>query len=84
MVKLRLLRIGRHKQPVYRIVAVDSKAKANGAYIELVGKYDPLNHTHSFDKEVVMKWLRNGAQPTDTVLSLLRQDKIWAEFKSEK
>ena len=84
MVKLRLLRIGRHKEPVYRIVAVDSRAKANGAYIELLGQYDPLNNRYHLKKEIIMEWLRRGAQPTDTVKALLKDEKIWSEFMEAK
>lgn len=84
MVKLRLLRVGRHKEPVYRVVAVDSKAKANGAYIELLGQYDPLNNKFNLKKETIQKWLNNGAQPTQTVKSLLQKEKIWSEFMLEK
>lgn len=84
MVKLRLLRKGRHKEPTYRIVAVDSKTKANGKYIELLGKYDPLNETTSLNKEPILKWLTTGAQPTDTVRSILRKEKIMEEFVNLK
>lgn len=84
MVKLRLLRIGRHKEPVYRIVAVDSRAKANGAYIELLGQYDPLNNSYNLKTEAIMKWLDQGAQPTETVRALLKKQKIWSEFMLAK
>ena len=57
MVKIRLLRIGRNKMPYYRIVAADSKAKSNGAYIELLGQYDPLNSKISLKEDKIKKWL---------------------------
>ena len=72
-VKLRLTRMGRKKRPFYRIVAVDSRARRDGQYIESLGTYDPLTHpaTVVVDQAAALKWLGNGAQPTDTVRSLL-------------
>ncbi len=84
MVKIRLLRMGRHKSPSYRIVVADSHAKANGAYIELLGTYNPLLNTISLKKDEILKWLNNGAQPTDTVKSFLKNENIWSEFVNSK
>ena len=84
MVKIRLLRIGRNKMPYYRIVAVDSKAKSNGAYIELLGQYDPLNNKIALKEDKIKKWLSLGAQPTDTVRSFLSKNGLWSSFMSEK
>ena len=84
MVKIRLLRMGRNKTPYYRIVAVDSKAKANGAYIELLGQYEPLNGSLSLKDDKIKKWLNEGAQPTDTVKSFLVRQGIWSSFVKEK
>jgi len=72
-VKLRLTRMGRKKRPFYRIVAVDSRVRRDGQYIEAVGTYNPLTQpaTIEVDHEVALKWLGNGAQATDTVRSLL-------------
>jgi small subunit ribosomal protein S16 len=72
-VRLRLVRFGRKKRPFYRIVAVDSRKKRDGAYIEKVGHYDPLTNPPEvvFDEDKVLKWLNNGAIPTDTVTNLL-------------
>lgn len=84
MVKIRLLRMGRNKTPYYRIVAVDSKSKANGAYIELLGQYEPLNGVISLKNDKIKKWLNEGAQPTDTVKSFLVKEGIWSTFKNEK
>lgn len=84
MVKLRLTRMGRHKSPFYRIVAMDARAKANGAYIELLGTYDPIKGETKLNNELIMKQLKDGAQPTDTVRSMLRKDGIWAKFMAEK
>lgn len=72
-VKLRLTRMGRKKRPFYRIVAVDSRVRRDGQYIEAVGTYNPLTNpaTLDVDQAAALKWLGNGAQPTETVRSLL-------------
>lgn len=84
MVKIRLLRMGRNKTPYYRIVAADSKSKANGSYIELLGQYEPLNGIISLKEDKIKKWLNDGAQPTDTVKSFLVKKGIWSSFVNEK
>ncbi len=75
MVKLRLRRMGANDQPFYRIVAVDSRVKRDGKYIESVGWYDPKPDPSkiNIDTERAIYWLSVGAQPTDTVRSLLRK-----------
>lgn len=77
-VKLRLMRLGAHKQPFYRVVAVDSRTSRNGAYLEELGFYnstaDPA--TVKIHEDLVIKWLNKGAVPTATVRSLLRHDGI--------
>ena len=85
-VRLRLTRMGRKKRPYYRIVAVDSRAKRDGAFIEMLGHYRPLEDPPGvdIDAEKALKWLRVGAQPTDTVRSLLRQEGVWLRFRLEK
>jgi small subunit ribosomal protein S16 len=69
MVKIRLTRTGKKHQPHYRIVAVDSRAKRDGRYIEKIGYYNPRTKppTLDYDKEILLKWIDNGAQMTDTV-----------------
>jgi len=86
MVKLRLKRMGRKNIPFYRVVVVDSRKKRDGAYIEALGFYSPKSDEVKvkIDQDVALKWLRMGAQPTDTVKSLLRQEgvlKVWDEEK---
>ncbi len=85
-VKLRLTRLGAKKKPVYRIVASDSRSPRDGKYIELVGTYNPNTNPASvkIDKEVALKWLNNGAVPTDTVRNLLSKDGIMKEFANSK
>lgn len=72
-VKIRLARHGAKKRPYYRIVVADSRAPRDGRFIEEVGRYNPCTDPAyvQFDLEKVDKWIANGAQPTDTVASLL-------------
>jgi len=74
-VKLRLRRTGRKKQPSYRIVVADSRSPRDGKFIEIVGQYAPRSGEQALnlDNDRVNYWLDNGAQPTDTVRSLLRK-----------
>ena len=83
MVRLRLQRFGRKKRPFYRIVAADARAPRDGEFVEIVGHYDPLPDPPIINiyEDKALKWLRRGAQPTDTVLSLLKKTGIWDKFK---
>lgn len=82
MVKLRLARMGRKKSPIYKIVAADSQSPRDGRYIESVGQYNPLTQPMTVDvkEDKVFQWLKNGAQPTDTVRSLLRRKGLWLKW----
>jgi len=73
MVKIRLRRMGRRNKPFYRVVVADSRSPRDGKFIDIIGHYNPLTDpaTISIDGEKALKWLRYGAQPTDTVRSLL-------------
>ncbi len=72
-VKIRLKRIGAKKAPFYRIVVADSRYPRNGRFIEEIGTYDPMKNPAEIkiDAEKVQTWLKNGAQPTDTVRALI-------------
>jgi small subunit ribosomal protein S16 len=73
-VKLRLTRVGSKKNPIYRVVAADSRSPRDGKFIEIIGRYNP-QHDPSLievDEEKARKWLSNGAQPSDTVAKLLK------------
>ena len=85
-VKLRLKRMGSKKKPVYRIVAIDSHTKRDGEYIELVGTYNPLTEPKSvkINDEIALKWLNNGAIPSDTVRNLLSDAGIMKKFHESK
>ena len=85
-VKLRLKRMGSKQKPFYRIVAADSRSPRDGRFIETVGTYNPIvkDNNVTVDEEKVIKWLNNGAQPTDTVKSLLSKSGVWAKYKNNK
>ena len=74
MVKIRLRRMGAKKAPFYRIVVADARSPRDGRCIEEIGTYNPLTNpaTIDVDKEKVQAWIKNGAQPTDTVRGLLK------------
>lgn len=82
-VKLRLMRMGKKKQPTYRVVAADGRSPRDGRFIEIVGSYDPRREPSAItiDNEKAVRWLRNGAQPTETVEKLLKISGAWEEFK---
>jgi len=85
-VKIRLQRVGTTKKPFYRVVAMDSRKKRDGDVIEYIGKYQPIISEKQFvvDENKVLKWLNNGAQPTDTIKSLLKREGIWQRYVNGK
>ena len=85
-VKLRLKRMGAKQRPFYRIVAADSRSPRDGRFIETIGTYNPIANPAEIkiDKELALKWLNNGAQPTDTVKNLFKTEGIMAEYASSK
>lgn len=86
MVKLRLKRMGKKGAPFYRIVAADSRSPRDGRFIEQIGTYDPTKAEEkvTLDKELAKKWLSNGAQPTDTVRSILSHEGVLKEMHEAK
>ncbi|MDD4494305.1 MAG: 30S ribosomal protein S16 [Eubacteriales bacterium] len=74
-VKIRLKRIGKTKQPFYRVVVADARSPRDGRFIEEVGTYNPLTYPEqlNLDMEKIDKWIKNGAQPTDTVKALIKK-----------
>ena len=78
MVKIRLRRMGAKKAPYYRIVVADSRSPRDGRCIEEIGTYNPLTEpsTITVDTEKAQQWIKNGAQPTDTVKALLKKSKV--------
>ncbi len=82
MVKIRLRREGKKKYPVYKFVATDIRKPRNGGYLEALGQYNPNTNpvTIAIKETRVEHWLRKGAQPTDTVRSLLRRNGFWLRW----
>ena len=78
MVKIRLRRMGAKKAPYYRIIVADSRSPRDGRCIEEIGTYDPLTEpaTIAVDAEKAQQWIKNGAQPTDTVRALLKKNGV--------
>ena len=83
-VRLRLMRMGKKKQPTYRIVAADSRSPRDGRFIDVVGTYEPRSEPSvvKVDNAKAVRWLSDGAQPTDTVQKLLQISGAWDEFKA--
>ena len=86
MVKIRLRRVGAKEQPYYRIVVTDSKAPNDGAFIEIIGHFNPRTNpeTVTIDEAKALHWLKVGAQPTDTTLRLLTKTGIIEKAKASK
>lgn len=84
-VKLRLMRMGKKKQPTYRVVAADSRSPRDGRFIEVLGFYNPRSEPSviDIDNDKVVGWLRNGAKPTERVQKLLTISGAWSEFSGE-
>ncbi len=81
-VRIRLRRIGKKKMPMYHIVAADSRSAGNGKFLEVIGRYEPLQDPMIINVEEgrLMHWLKRGALPTDTVRSLLQRSGIWMKW----
>lgn len=82
-VKLRLMRMGKKKQPTYRVVAADARSPRDGRFIELIGRYDPRPEPSvvEIDNDKALKWLQQGAQPTPQVRKLLEISGAWIDFR---
>jgi len=82
-VKLRLKRVGKKKQPTYRVVAADSRSPRDGRFIEAIGVYDPRAEPSvvQIDNDKAVAWLRQGAQPSEVVEKLLKVSGAWEQFK---
>ena len=85
-VRIRLQRHGRKKRPFYRLVAADARAQRDGVFLERLGHYNPMTEPADvfIDEEKALKWLRRGAQPSDTAKRLLTQNGILMKFEYEK
>ena len=85
MVKIRLMRVGKRKQPTFRVVVADARSPRDGRIIESIGHYHPRNEPSlvNIDNERALYWLQKGAQPSDSVRHLLRISGAWTEFTGE-
>ncbi len=85
-VKIRLTRVGKTKQPHYRVVAADSRRSRDGRFIEILGQYNPRTEpsTLKIDNAKAVEWLQKGAQPTERVRKLLEISGAWAEYTASK
>jgi small subunit ribosomal protein S16 len=82
-VKLRLMRMGKKKQPTYRVVVADGRSPRDGRFIEIIGTYDPRTEpsTIKVDNDKAVAWLRQGAQPTEPVRKILNISGAWEQYK---
>ncbi|MBV8162279.1 MAG: 30S ribosomal protein S16 [Acidimicrobiia bacterium] len=82
-VKLRLKRMGKKKQPTYRVVAADSRSPRDGRFIESIGFYSPRTEPSevNIDNDKAVEWLRKGAQPSEAVQKLLKISGAWEQFR---
>lgn len=85
-VKLRLTRVGKTKQPQYRVIAADARRARDGRFIEILGQYNPRTDpsTLTIDNDKAVKWLMEGAQPTERVRKLLEISGAWEQFTAAK
>jgi small subunit ribosomal protein S16 len=85
-VRIRLRRLGATKRPFYRVVVADQRSPRDGRFIEIIGKYHPLEDPSliEIDEEKALEWLRKGAQPSQPVQNLLRRTGIWERFEAGK
>ena len=83
-VKIRLMRVGKKKQPTYRVVVADARSPRDGRFIEILGQYEPRQEPSvvKLDTERAVHWLREGAQPTEQVAKILDIAGVWDEYKS--
>ena len=84
MVKIRLKRMGAKKRPFYRVVAADSRSPRDGKFIETLGTYNPLDGSIDLNEDAIIKWLNDGAIPTDTARNILSKNGIMEKFTASK
>ncbi len=86
MLKIRLKRMGAKKKPFYRIIVADSRSPRDGRFVETIGTYNPIVEPAEIkiSEEKVIKWLNNGAQPTETVRNILSKNGIMKKYADSK
>ena len=83
-VKIRLMRVGKKKQPTYRVVVADGRSPRDGRFIEIIGQYAPRQDPSfcQIDADSALAWLRKGAQPTEQVQKLLAEQGVWEQYEA--
>jgi small subunit ribosomal protein S16 len=83
-VKIRLMRVGKKKQPTYRVVVADARSPRDGRFIEIIGQYRPRDEPSfvQLDADRAVHWLQHGAQPTEQVAKILEYSGVWDAFKT--
>lgn len=81
-VRIRLRRMGAKKQPFYRVVVADSRSPRDGRFLDTIGTFNPRSSDIRIDREKALRWLEDGADPTDSARSLLSKAGIWQEFRT--
>lgn len=86
MVRIRLRREGKRKQPFYRVVVADSRSPRDGRFVEIIGQYNPMTNPSeiTLDTDKALDWLRRGAKPSASVTALLKRTGIWSTFVADK
>jgi small subunit ribosomal protein S16 len=85
-VKIRLMRVGKKKQPTYRVVVADGRSPRDGRFIEIIGQYAPRQDPSfcEINADSALAWLRKGAQPTEQVQKLLIEQGVWAQYEADR
>ena len=85
-VKIRLMRVGKKKQPTYRVVVADGRSPRDGRFIEIIGQYAPRQDPSlvQIDEDSALAWLRKGAQPTEQVQKLLMSTGVWERYEADR
>lgn len=86
MVRIRLLRTGKRKQPSFRVVVADQRSARDGRFVEILGHYNPLTNPSMIDIDEgrALHWLSKGAQPSESAMALLKRIGIWQKHKQAK
>lgn len=86
MVRIRLLRTGKRKQPSYRVVVSDQRSARDGRFVEILGHYNPLTNPSqiTIDEDRALHWLKQGAQPSESATALLKRTGIWQKYKQTR
>ncbi len=85
-VKIRLMRVGKKKQPTYRVVVADGRSPRDGRFIEIIGQYAPRQEPSlvQIDEDSALAWLRKGAQPTEQVQKILMSTGVWEKYEADR